>query len=153
MHCNVWLRGMPQGSILLTMPARLYWEAHHQQTQRGTRTTNSTTASPMGVTEEVATLPPTDGRRRGTRSWMHMHLPTLTSRVSSNPFSKVVTFLHNVFLHKRSVVYCYEEFFFEPKSQIKVLIWWHFWYISVKSNFCLFKHKPFNGICCCSILG
>ena len=31
------------------------------------------------------------------------------------------------------------NFFSQPKSQIKVLIWWHFWYISILSYLSLFK--------------
>ena len=34
-------------------------------------------------------------------------------------------------LHKRNLVCYCEEFFFTPKSQIKVVTWWHFWYNSV----------------------
>ena len=36
------------------------------------------------------------------------------------------------------------NFFFEPKSQIKVLIWWHFLVI--------LNHGQFNSICCCFIV-
>ena len=62
--------------------------------------------------------------------------------------SKVFGFLSSMFENctgyvfikaKRSVLL--SRIFFLPKSQIKVLVWWQFWYISIESFFSLFKHK------------